>query len=339
MHIDTVKLSSLLQAAIKRVCSAGDLAQLIHASRSIVQAHLETHRRSVVVLSLHHGLSLTDLAYDCIAEAFARTEDGRFVQLENFNASLQSPIDQAPDMEVFLAFKGYLVRVADAQLSRLYAQADPAGARIHRNIRECAKTSTHLSLDKDFRGLVLRPTQCDCLDHLEAFPIEKLEASLLGHRNGTIPETLACLERLLAGQSEFRRSIPLLDLVGALKRILGAHLACDISDGDGFDRDAFSNADIQSIRDEVEFVVKEKILLTYLARGKADRQQAEAMANAMHDLIEGLCSGDHKRSLFEYLRVHWPLTEQEYEHQVRSKMEYLMRIARDEFAARLMKEL
>jgi len=51
-------------------------------------------------------------------------------------------------------------------------------------------------------------------------------------------------------------------------------------------------------------------------------------------------SGDGANfSLYEYLARYLPIDEQSYKDGLRVKMEYLMKIAREEFANRLMREL
>jgi hypothetical protein len=290
------------------------------------------------MLALHQGLTATDLAYDCIAEAFARDRDGRFVQIENFARSLRESIEALPDHELFLAFKSFLTTIVDAQLARLYAQADPVGARIHRNVREQLKNFETLKLERDFRGLVISPIYHDSLDHLDPFPIDRIERALYGSAERTIPEVLECLSKLLCGQAEYRRSIPLLDIVGVLKRSIGSEYEQSVDESEP-GLDGLAKTEIEAIRSQVEVSLKEKILLTYLARGKIDRRQAEAMASAFHDLLWDWCFGDEQKSLYEYLRLYLPMNEETYEGTLRTKMEYLLKIARDEFAARLMREL
>jgi hypothetical protein len=290
------------------------------------------------MLALHQGLTATDLAYDCIAEAFARDQDGSFTQMENFVRSLREPIEDLPDHEIFLAFKSFLTTIVDAQLARLYAQADPVGARIHRNVREQLKNSNTLKLERDFRGLVIRPLHEDSIDHLGPLPIETLERGLYGSVEKTIPEVLECLSKLLCSQSEYRRSIPLLDIVGVLKRSIGSEYEQSVDESEP-GLDGLARTEIEAIRSQVEVALKEKILLTYFARGKIDRRQAEAMASAFHDLLWDWCFGDDPKSLYDYLRLYLPMSEIEYENTLRTKMEYLLKLARDEFAARLMKEL
>jgi hypothetical protein len=339
MKVDAAKLKEHLQYVMIGSVSQKEMTSLVHCSRSIIQAHFGTHRHSIVQLSLQHGLTQVDLAYDCIAEAFARTSDGSYTQIKNFVESLRSPIDQLPAAEVFMAFRRYLACVADAQLARLYAQADPVGARIHRNIREQLKSSDTLKVERDFPGLVLRPAHEDSLDHLDPLPLSKIEDALLGTSNESIPRFLQCLSKLLLGQIEYRRSVPLFDIVGVLKRSLGGEYEYSIAEHGSPELDGLADGEIETIRTQVEVTLKEKILLTYFARGKIDRRQAEAMASAFHDLLWDWCFGDEHKGLYDYLRLYFPITEDEYENTMRTKMEYLLKLARVEFEARLVKEL
>lgn len=341
MHIEAEKLKARLQQATSKSISVSELAELVHICRSIAQAHFESHRQSILRVSLQHGLTLTDLAYDCIAEMFARSADGSFSQIMNFVNSLRNPLCELPAIEVFIAFRSFVIRVADAQIARLYAQADPVGSRIHRNIRENLKKSDALKLDRDFRGMVVRPSCEDSLDQKQPFPFDRLERTLLERidHEPAIPHVLQCLRDILCSQTEFRRSIPLFDLVHILKKSIGDSYEWTIDEHEHTDNEGLSHEEIDRIRSAVEVALKEKILLTYLARGKIDRRQAEAMAGAFHDLLWDWCFGDDLKSLYDYLRLYSPMNENEYENTLRTKMEYLLKLARDEFAARLVKEL
>jgi hypothetical protein len=131
----------------------------------------------------------------------------------------------------------------------------------------------------------------------------------------------------------------LFEIVGILKRNLGSEYEYSVADNPTPGMEGLSKTEIETIRGQVETSLKERILLTYFARGKIDRKEAEAMASAFHDLLWDWCFGDDPKGLYDHLRLHLPLSETEYENTMRTKMEYLLRLARDEFAARLLKEL
>lgn len=322
--------------------SSSQLSEVVQLSRTIVESHLIHLRSSITRLCLNQGLTATDLAYDCIAEAFARSDNNSFPLIEKFVLHLTGKLADLPELELFLAFKGFITRLAEAQLARLYSQADPAGAKIHRNLRDCIKTSSILALERDFRGLVLRPRSEDSLDHLDFFPVESLEREFLRRASDerSTPGLLEILYQVLIEQSEYRRSIPLVDVVQILKKVYG-HESELLASTDALPSfESLNEFEIEQIRSQVEFALKEKILLTYFARGKVNRKEAEAMFGAFHDMLsDWCCSGDPEASVCEYLRRHLPITEEAYETSFRAKMEYLLKIAREEFAARLMRQI
>ncbi|MBI4547318.1 MAG: hypothetical protein HY707_05010 [Ignavibacteriae bacterium] len=342
MKICIEYLRTYLQSLLKGSISETDLSRFIQLSRSIVQSYLGYIRASITNLCLQQGLTLTDLAYDCIAEAFARDEERRFPLLENFRNSLNTDLETIPENELFLAYKSFLKRIADAQLARLYAQSDPNGAKIHRNIRDSLKQSIHFCLNKDFRGYVVSPKGVDPLDHLETFSIEELEREFLScaKPHHSTPEMLGILHTILGAQTSYRRSLPLTDVVQLFKKVYQFDYAQLKHVDHEFSIDGLSEFEIDRMRSQVELALKEKILLTYLARGKVDRKQAEAMFCAMQDMLVDWCEmKDAETSLLHYIRQHVDITEDVYETQYRAKMEYLLKIAREEFAARLMRDV
>jgi hypothetical protein len=329
-------LTKLLEGSI----SGGEITELVQLSRSIIQSYLGCIRNSITQLCLHQGLTITDLAYDCIAEAFAKDEHNNFPQIENFINSLREKLDTISESSLFLAFKQFMICVADAELARLYAQSDPNGAKIYRNIRDCVKRSCTLSLEKDFRGCVIRSCDADTLKHLPPFPYDELERRLRErmHNDDSTPELLGALHDILIEQSTYRRSVPLIDVVQVVKQRFRE--GYEAKTDENIALDGLLPYEIDSIRKKVERALKEKIVLTYLARGKIERRQAEAISSALHDMLDDWSnSGGDGCSLYGYLRRHLQVDEEQYETEFRPKMEYLLKIAREEFAARLMREI
>jgi hypothetical protein len=101
-----------------------------------------------------------------------------------------------------------------------------------------------------------------------------------------------------------------------------------------------SDFDISAIRLQVEAILKEKIVLTYLARGKVTRAEAEAMFLAMQDQFEDwIMTQDSESSMYKRVKKQLDISEHQYEATLRTKMEYLLKMAREEFGSRLMKDL
>ncbi len=337
MAVRVDMLRAYLRQTLDGSIPHSELTEFIQLARTLVTAYLTTFRTSAAILCENHGISITDLAYDCTADLFARDKKGSFVHLEGFVGALNRPLDQTPDHELIAAFRSVLSRFADMQLGRLYAQADPAGARIHRNIRECIKRGGTLRLSKDFRGWVIAPATVPDLNHLPSCSMDQLKSEFQARLEGVqqTPQLLGILHQVLVSLTEFRRSIPLADVIRLFKGLYRGEQRSEFEEQEAQSLEGLKPFEIAQLRTQVEQVLKEKILVSYVAHGKVDRKQGEAMYLAICDLVGDWCSGDGADfSIYEYLKRYLPIDERTYKDGLRVKMEYLMKIAREEFASR-----
>lgn len=321
--------------------AAGGQAELVKICRIIIEAYLRLRGETITRLSANHGLSITDMAYDCIAEAFSRVGENRFPLFERFANSFGRPVANVPEPELFLAFKAFLIRFADAQLGRMYAQMDPMGARIHRNLRDAACRSELFSLHLSDNGKILRPRNMAPLDSQPCFPPEELYAQLVPRLHGgvTSPQIFAALHSVLAEETRYTRTIPVRVLVQLVKKFTEWNAVEIYEEQSTFNFDGLAQFEIEQIQNQVRIVIREKILLTYLARRKVNRREAEAICLAFDDIIAGWCNGDGAvESLRAHLQSRLPMDETTYQRDFRPKMEYLNKIAREEFAALMMRE-
>jgi hypothetical protein len=335
-------LRAYLRQTLDGSTSHAELTGFVQLARTLVSAYLTTIRTSAAILCENHGISITDLAYDCVAELFGRDNKGSFVLLEGFVGALHRSLEETPDHELIAAFRALLSRFADMELGRLYAEADPAGARIYRNIRECIKRGGPLQLSRDFRGWVITPATGPDLNHLPSCNVDRLKSEFHARLEGVrqTPQLLGILHRVLVSLTEFRRSIPLADVVHLFKGLYQGEQRLEFEEQEAQSLEGLRPFEIDQLRTQVEQVLKEKILVSYVAHGKVDRKQGEAMYLAFCDLLGDWCSGDGADfSMFEYLKRYLPIDERSYKDGLRVKMEYLMKIAREEFASRLMGDL
>ena len=317
-----------------------ELSNLVRLSRIVIEAYLRRLRPSSDYLCSAQGITPSDLAYDCIGSALARDERGAFRHVVSLIGSLSRPLESIADEEIFFAFRGFLTRFAEIHLAHLYAQADSAGAKIHRNVRNALKGDGSLQLVRDFRGYVVRPARGESLDACGPFPQEDLSRAILERlpQPSTIPALLDLLNEVLVRQSIYRRSVPLAEVVQIFKRAYQGRLLFDEAGPPG--RDGLSEFEIEDIREQVELALKEKILFTYLARGKMDRREAEGIFSALHDILVDWCAAERSsQSNCEYLRRHLLFSQNDYDTVYRVKMEYLLKIARDQFAAHMAKDI
>jgi len=318
-----------------------DLTTLVHLSRVIVQSHLEHVRTSSLWLCRQQGITVEDMAFDCVGEVFRRNGDGRFVTIEAFAGALKRGIEGTPSAEVFFAYRKLLTTIANQRLAHLFAENDPAGGKIFRNLTGALKKSTLFDVDRDLRGVVIRPRNRNPRDELPEFPAEEMSRLLFGAtgKNRSITELLKDLHGVLTGQKLYRQSVTLLEVTGVFKRLFSADLTNDENVAPA-PFDDLSELDLDMIRGEVETVVRQKILLTYVVKGKMGVEEARAISDTFHDLlVDWIRSGKATDGIMRYLQRHQPMDEATYRKEYRPKMEYLLRIAREAFEARLVREL
>jgi hypothetical protein len=342
MALLEAKLRVWISGVLLGSISTPDLTQFVQFSRRLITAYISAFRGSTTILAEKLGITMIDLAYDCIAEAFARNQEGRFFHLERFVESLTLPINEISMPALLAAYRVFLSRFADAQIGRLYAVADPTGARISRNIRECIKWKGGLDLKRDFRGWLIFTTNDPDEDHLPPLPLEELKKSLAVHARigDDVPRLMESLAIALKTNKRYRRSIPLRDVVQIFREY---YELSEVGKQEGDSKlpfESLTSEEIDGLRHSVEGALKEKLFVTYVARKKLAREEAEAIFLALSSVLKAWCGGDGlEMSLYESLRCHMGVSEMAYREKYRVKMEYLLQVARDEFVVRLNRDV
>jgi len=78
MNINFTDLRDGLRKSINNSITEVELTELVKLSRIIIRSYLNNIRQSVTYLCQQQGLTINDLAYECIAEVFARDGDKKF---------------------------------------------------------------------------------------------------------------------------------------------------------------------------------------------------------------------------------------------------------------------
>lgn len=154
----------------------------------------------------------------------------------------------------------------------------------------------------------------------------------------TVPELLEIVHAIVTEQHTYRRSLVLTELVSLFKLVyVEREEASDHDIAPTFE--GLSDVEVAHILLQVQRSLQEKILVTYLAKGKVSRREAEGMFLALCDMMKDWTSDGSTTSLFWYAHRHLGVSEEEYHNTLRTKMEYLLREVRSELAARLRAEL
>ena len=150
---DKNKIHECLVAISGNSINHSQLTELVRISRLIIQSYLINYRSKVFHLIARNGITITDLSYDCIADAFARNEENKFHIIKKFISSLNQNIKEIEVVNAFLAYKSFLIKVTDAQLSKLYSQSDPIGSKILRNVKDVVRCLDKFAIVKKFKRI------------------------------------------------------------------------------------------------------------------------------------------------------------------------------------------
>lgn len=334
-----------LKAAIVKLSQGdhthGDLLVVVHFSRAIVEAFLRVKMDNLRYLYAGQGLTETDVAYDCIAELFHGGDGREYPKLNRFAASLYRPIAEIPAVELFVAWRSLLTRVAKGHIAEMFHAADPVGGRIHRNIRDCVKRFPDLRVVDSPWGLCLRIEPARTASRGNSLPPEVLDAELsrrMGGRDGTA-QLLGHVRDILASDELHGGRIRLFDIVQIVKKRYGTELGEAAMEMDPR-HEGLTKSDVALLREECLAHVKEKIFLTYLGKGKLSRREATALYDTVASVVDDWSAGvDGDRSLQDRLTDFLAFDGGEYASRYRTKLEYLVKTARESLVASLSREI
>lgn len=304
-------------------------------------------------------VELEDLAVDCIAELFSGDGEGNFPQLIRYYHPKFEEDEHLTDADVLILTRRLVVRKTKQELSRIFRERDPEGAKIVRNIKVAIRTSEKLQifadLGKEFvfykNGLELHENDIVDTDAI---------AEYLRRKNPPIPEDIlhtrfidiynpsdsvsSSIRKLLKTVHEFQdyqNFLPVDTIVKLIRRVKFNAVKERLSADEIVPTplDMLEVKEIESYIDVVMEKVEGKINSQYLRSNKLDQERAEIYAKALRDVLNDLIQKKDNSSYFRNLRHYLPeLTQREYRQNERSVFEYLAKVAKKEFRKHL-KEL
>ncbi|MGC8654149.1 MAG: hypothetical protein ACP5US_09200 [Candidatus Kryptoniota bacterium] len=308
------------------------LAELINLTRSAASSYIRIMRRDAAGILKESGFTIDDLAIDSCGEIFGSKNGENLYQIRRFISSLSQPLDKINTLSVWSAFFAFVRRVVDVNISRIFSQIDPAGSKLARNLKENLKRSKELYFLKTEASGYVFPKGLDSLNSLPEYPLEKLQKDISRYKpgNAKISDFLNAIYQILADQEEYRRVIPFNVLVNLLKKI-NVQINADLTEDQfSFEHELISNLDREIMLRQVEKVVSEKILSSYLLKGKVNESEAKTLYLVIIKVVEDWLSDEiSDPGLYGVLKMFVSVDQMEYEKFWRVKLEYLLRVARE----------
>ena len=274
------------------------------------------------------------VAVQALATLFRREEQGRFPQLAAYFKPLLET-DPSP-IDCLMALRRLIVNKTQQGLADLFAERDPEGARIRRNVQIAVQKNPQTVFRTTLRGeeIVLGAQQVNPPDTSLRLLDSILDATLypLARARDTVPQVL---EKLLTGLAE-EQGLPACCTLSALTAVIkGLHQGRGVSGmrHASWPEEAWVGAlDAQAIQHAVAEAldaIKGKVDSDYIRRGKLSVHDGKALKTALDALASDWAEGLEAEPFFVYLKQAMPgLAEPDYRSQYRTCFEYLVKLFR-----------
>lgn len=313
--------------------------QVVDTAHRLARAYL-MRRQSAGLLSLDVlGLTINDLAMDCIAHLFTRDETGEFPELQRFFAD--QPLDTFDAADAHRSLRCLVTRAVGDHLFRCYQTADPGLGRIIRNLKRAIRQSTHCRLER--RGATLHVVLVDGSTGTRLLSPDRMAAHLTVHLTGTlvIPTCLNHVLSLLDAHADAHPYYPVSLLAQSIRmaqrQVQTTDVACD-EQWPSVPASSHHLAHISpdTIRTALYNSVR-SVREAKRAQYSRDHDRAawyQTYMRGVQTYLEATYVPPGRSSFAHHdaLREHRPsLTREHYREQHRHTFEYLLRCTRDVF--------
>lgn len=215
-------LSQVLDGVLRSQPAPEAARQLLNTCHQLAVAYLRRRSQAGRLDPSLFGLSIEDLALDCVAELFRRNDDGRFVQFESyFDGPTRSA---ASDSTLEIALRRIVFSAVNEGLFRRYRELDPSLGRLIRSIKRHIAGGGDLELNRDqsMPLLELRGSRGSGGKSRPFIPQDLLEIHLHHAHSGkvTVESVLQVVSDLLKNSGEYAPSLPVTEVALAMRSVL-----------------------------------------------------------------------------------------------------------------------
>jgi len=301
---------------------------------------------------------LEDLALDCIAELFSGDGNGNFPQLIKYYTPFLE-LENIDDAEILALTRRLVVRKTKQELSRIFRERDPEGAKIVRNIKVAIRSSEKLEIFRDLGKEFVFYKNGFNINNDTLTDISSL-SSYLRRKSSPIPEDVlhtrfidiispkdsisSALKKLLNTIYElkdYQNFLPMDVIVKLIRKVKFEGLREKLTADDNVPTplDHLETKEIEGYVKVVMQSIQQKIDKLYLKSGKITPSKAKIYNFALHDVLYDLLHKKDSSSYYRNLKYYLPqLTQIQYRKEERTIFEYLAKVAKKNFRSHL-KEL
>ena len=355
MYMNNFELRNLIRSICAGTYCQTELVQFINLAQKISLGYLkyqEVIGKRISGQRLETEIELEDLAIDCIAELFSRDDHDSFVQLKKYFEPNFEENPNISEAEALILVRRLVVRKTKQELSRIFRERDPEGAKIVRNIKVAIRSSEILHVFKDMgkefvfytNGFqvndVVDIENEDLITYLRRtsppIPEDVLQSRFVDiySPNDSVSAAISKLLKTVHSINEYQNFLSV-DIVVKFLRKVKFEAYKEKAKADEHVPTPVDNLESKEIESYIAVVMDSiwnKIESQYLKTGKLEFGKADIYNKALRDVLYDLIQKKDNSSYFRNLKHYLPkLTQQEYRQQERSVFEYLAKVAKREF--------
>lgn len=324
------ELHALLGAVLSGTCTPAQASAFINLCHKFALAYLRASGVRSGYEARSVGISLDQLAFDAIADLFARDPEGSFHQLRRYFERLGSFGDLSED-QVVSALRRLIFSVVKNHRYRTFQQTSPSLARISRNVKLALKKHPLLRLTRQHGmpavSLRVQPKRREGLPEL---PIEFLIAEFFagGHRETNLRRILDTLAGVFQEQELYAGSVHLVQACELVQTALGL---TEHADAPPVSDEPIAEWELRSLIDHVVRTLDAGPIAGYVRKGKLTSNTAQSYGSALAEILElTFCSNDgEEHSYYAVMRKHMSgLGRKAYVEDHRPLFEYLAKTAK-----------
>lgn len=302
---------------------------VIEKSYRIAIKYLQAHRLNISKLMNKEDLTLQELAMDCIAGLFVKETENRVISIQHTFNNWKPDVKTEEDCLFFL--NKVVANRAEQHIYKLLKEEDPFFSKLLDSVNYLVRTNVFYKIH--FLGKTFI-TETDLENFEKSFistdEFEKLPAVLFQNKKTLLTEIF----NYLKNETDYNPVIPLNDLINRLKHInFSEYLVNE------FVINEYKKIEIRQI---VEFGLNcamEKLLNSYVEKGKLDAMERIAFESALKEIVIDLSDGGINPGLYKYLSPHITgLTEEDYQTKYHNILEYLLKVMKSRIADSLMEK-
>lgn len=340
----TKKLRYLIKSFIFGFPSINEINELVNISHKIALAYLRTKFLSNKYVENRFGINIDDLAFDVIADIFARDNNGKFVEIDKYFKQFGN-LPVLSDDELFAGLRRLVFSATNVRFFKIYGELDTALSKIIRNLKITLKnhSSVKVIVHNEENFLAPRNTENLLLD-LPFIPEEILSPEFYDRvsSKSSLRDMLTAIGDVLEEQKNYKKIASMIEVAILIKEAYATDSLNKMGNEEISAEQTIFNEQIKSIAQEVVSSLKTQYSSRYVEKEKLLKTEIAAIFNATEEIIiNHFCSGDGDlASYFSIVQKHSnDLTKDIYLSKYRVILEYLAKMAKNQMSDILKEEL